>query len=482
MILVAVLHNIFAKEIRTISLNTHRIILTKSLRDSSQISFLSRQCYPHVKNFLPAVYQHCIKLQDFPYLILNFSPGKESENYIKVTTKIFPHEHPMVVFRENECKSSSASNPYEKLILINQNLYDILRRGEGKSNCENTINAEESVDFKNSSPSASVKSNNNNNIEIIGFDRTKNGNPPNRTEEPQYSTYNEKDTIIPTGESKSSTNNIGRVEDKSKSSVPFMLPSMNEVFKKQHHDVQDMDTDHFEKKDQIKQTNDLDHHDIGREIKKTPKKIRSVARQEKLKLKGGVFKNHRHDDQDIDSDHLNIKDKIKQNEDLDQYDEGRDIKKSPEKIKSVAPQEKIKLKRLRNVKKNLISQQEKDENSSPTGRKNISQNIVNSIEGTSVVKIAKKRKGQRKINRSIHPFKIRKIEVKEKPLIRKFNSPEKRKAIPVLNREIHPFKAKKNNKGDKRKNDDVRFEINKRIKEKHSRLNTTPSQYQKWNF
>ena len=72
--------------------------------------------------------------------------------------------------------------------------------------------------------------------------------------------------------------------------------------------------------------------------------------------------------------------------------------------------------------------------------------------------------------------------MKEKPLIRKFNSPEKRKAIPVLNREIHPFKAKKNNKGDKRKNDDVRFEINKRIKEKHSRLNTTPSQYQKWNF
>ena len=40
---IAVLHNLYAKNIRTVSINTHRFVLTRSLRDSSQISFLSRQ-------------------------------------------------------------------------------------------------------------------------------------------------------------------------------------------------------------------------------------------------------------------------------------------------------------------------------------------------------------------------------------------------------------------------------------------------------
>ena len=47
---ILVLHNLFAKELRTISLNTHRIVLTKSLRDTSQIDYLSRQCFPDSKS------------------------------------------------------------------------------------------------------------------------------------------------------------------------------------------------------------------------------------------------------------------------------------------------------------------------------------------------------------------------------------------------------------------------------------------------
>ena len=423
MILVAVLHNMFAKELRTISLNTHRIVLTKSLRDSSQISFLSRQCYPHVKNFLPAVYQHCIKLQDFPYLVLNFSPGKESENYIKVTTKIFPHEHPMVVFRENECRRSSATNPYEKLILINQNLYDILKRGEGIADCNNSDYTEDSRDLKNSSPTSSVQSNNNNNIEIVGFDQKKNGNPPLRSEEPQSSAYDKKDTHIHTGKSSTTTNNVGRVEDKSESSVPFMLPSMNEVFKKRQHDTQDMETEQYHHGDQIKRSENLDQDVVGRQLNNMTHKKNSMASQEKLKLK-----------------------------------------------------------RLRNSRKNIKNRQEKYENLSTGGKKTISQNSAKTIESTSTAKKTVKRKGYPKINRSIHPFKIRKVEIKEKPLIRKFKTADKRKAPVVLNREIHPFKATKTNRGDKRKNADMRFEISKRMKEKHSRLNSSPSQYQKWNF
>ena len=149
---------------------------------------------------------------------------------------------------------------------------------------------------------------------------------------------------------------------------------------------------------------------------------------------------------------------------------------------SMASQEKLKLKRLRNSRKNIKNRQEKYENLSTGGKKTISQNSAKTIESTSTAKKTVKRKGYPKINRSIHPFKIRKVEIKEKPLIRKFKTADKRKAPVVLNREIHPFKATKTNRGDKRKNADMRFEISKRMKEKHSRLNSSPSQYQKWNF
>ena len=125
---IAVLHNLYAKNICTVSINTHRFVLTRSLRDSSQISFLSRQCYPNVKNFLPSVYAYCMKLQDYPYLVLNFSPGKESSNYIKVSTRIFENEGVMMVFTENECYNTRGGNPYEKLVLINHDLYRFLTR------------------------------------------------------------------------------------------------------------------------------------------------------------------------------------------------------------------------------------------------------------------------------------------------------------------------------------------------------------------
>ena len=140
---ILILHNLFAKNLRTISLNTHRIVLTKSLRDSSQIDFLSRQCFPGTKNFLTSVYQKCLQMQDFPYLILNFTPGKNSDNYIKVFTRIFKTEYPMTVFRPLESSSRTRGNPYEQLVLIDQTLYDILTKEQTQLGVrEITSNAE----------------------------------------------------------------------------------------------------------------------------------------------------------------------------------------------------------------------------------------------------------------------------------------------------------------------------------------------------
>ena len=97
---VAIIHNIFQKELRTLSLNIHRMVLLRSPRDISQISHLSRQCFPRTKNYLPSVYNHVMQYTGFPYIIVNFSPN--DSKYIKVSIKIFRHEHPMEVFQEGK--------------------------------------------------------------------------------------------------------------------------------------------------------------------------------------------------------------------------------------------------------------------------------------------------------------------------------------------------------------------------------------------
>ena len=55
-----VVHNLFEKSLRKISLNTNRFIITANYRDKSQIGFLSRQAFPKSKNFLTSVYNHIL--------------------------------------------------------------------------------------------------------------------------------------------------------------------------------------------------------------------------------------------------------------------------------------------------------------------------------------------------------------------------------------------------------------------------------------
>ena len=144
---IAILHNIFAKNMRGVSLNTHRLILTRSLRDSSQISFLSRQCYPDKKNFLSHVYRHIMAVNKYPYLVLNFSPSIGLNDYIRCTTNIFPHEFPILVFKPIDCMSSKNTNPYEKLVLVSEAMYNILIKEKpsiGQNNNENIQNSHSS--------------------------------------------------------------------------------------------------------------------------------------------------------------------------------------------------------------------------------------------------------------------------------------------------------------------------------------------------
>jgi len=131
---IGILHNLFTKNIRTISLNTHKIILTQNLRDTTQIRILSQQAFPRKKIFLTNVF-NAISNKSYPYILLDFAPSS-GNSYIRVLCNIFTHEHPMIAFKESDC------NPYEKLIIISEDYYKCLTSNE---NCENSINSKSSA-------------------------------------------------------------------------------------------------------------------------------------------------------------------------------------------------------------------------------------------------------------------------------------------------------------------------------------------------
>ena len=121
-----VLHNLFERGLRQISLNTHRFILTKSPRDKSQLSYFARACFPKTGSFIPDVYEKvCSK--DFGYVILDFN--QTSSELLRVTTSWFEKDSNIMVFqpKSSACNTSvKEKNQYTCLTLIPSDLYNIL--------------------------------------------------------------------------------------------------------------------------------------------------------------------------------------------------------------------------------------------------------------------------------------------------------------------------------------------------------------------
>ena len=74
---------------RTISLNTHFLVLYKNPRDKSQIRVLSNQMFPGKKNFLVEAYSEATKTPH-SYLLIDLHP--ETPELFRVRTNIFPGE------------------------------------------------------------------------------------------------------------------------------------------------------------------------------------------------------------------------------------------------------------------------------------------------------------------------------------------------------------------------------------------------------
>jgi len=91
--------NLFFKDksFRTMSLNSHYIVLMKNDRDKQQISILSKQISPYNSSFMIQAYQDATK-KPYDYLLLDFKPDTPAT--IRVRGNIFPHQFPCTVYIE----------------------------------------------------------------------------------------------------------------------------------------------------------------------------------------------------------------------------------------------------------------------------------------------------------------------------------------------------------------------------------------------
>ena len=98
--IIFIIHNLFhyGKEMRTLSLNSHYIILFKNPRDKLQISTLARQMYPGNSQFLIEAFQDATK-QPHGYLLIDLKPSTEDK--LRVRTGLLPSDKIVVYVQKD---------------------------------------------------------------------------------------------------------------------------------------------------------------------------------------------------------------------------------------------------------------------------------------------------------------------------------------------------------------------------------------------
>ena len=81
--------NLFNKNIREISLNSHFVVLFKNCRDATQIQHFLRQAFPHKNKVVYDAYKNAVATPR-GYLMLDFRPDTDDSQRIR--TNVFPNE------------------------------------------------------------------------------------------------------------------------------------------------------------------------------------------------------------------------------------------------------------------------------------------------------------------------------------------------------------------------------------------------------
>jgi hypothetical protein len=82
-----------SKQNRTMSLNSHYLVLFKNARDATQISHLAGQMYPGKSKFMIESYRDATS-NPFSYLLVDLKP--DTEDRFRLRSNIFPGETPYV--------------------------------------------------------------------------------------------------------------------------------------------------------------------------------------------------------------------------------------------------------------------------------------------------------------------------------------------------------------------------------------------------
>ena len=361
---------------------------------------------------------------------MNFSPGRESDNYIKVITKVFKDEFPMTVFKPVECNNHNSKNPYEKLVLINKSLYEILTSNSNSIEKEEKDNTVISNSASNSN-SIEIK-----NINDDEFKARSNSNS-NFQEESKYRGRSEK----------KEEDIVRKSQDNNNDSSRSMQKAASQDQRRLENDIKSTKLESDEM--QLERSTPADIPPMSKVFEKTDEsKLESTKENnEKTKRKP-------------------VSDSISNNE-----------KKSSKK-KPV-----VRLGKSKALFNNLSNE---SQSVSATSNNDVPQNIEKTIKSPPLIlRRAIKRKAPVKINRTIHPFKKKKTERESRSLDdisigmkRKM----KRKLTSQLNREIIPYKARKLNRGEKRKNATVDKPLKHFKDQRHISFRPNQTDYEKWNF
>jgi hypothetical protein len=84
---------------RTLSLNSHYLILFKNPRDHLQIATLARQMYPGKSQFLVEAFEDATK-QPHGYILIDLKPQTEEE--LRIRSNILPSDK-MIVYVHKPC-------------------------------------------------------------------------------------------------------------------------------------------------------------------------------------------------------------------------------------------------------------------------------------------------------------------------------------------------------------------------------------------
>lgn len=106
--IIFIIHNLFhhGKEMRSLSLNSHYMILFKNPRDRLQVSTLARQMYPGQSQFLVEAFQDATR-DAYGYILIDLKPTTNEK--LRVRTGILPNDTQVVYVHKDEADKTIVS-------------------------------------------------------------------------------------------------------------------------------------------------------------------------------------------------------------------------------------------------------------------------------------------------------------------------------------------------------------------------------------